>query len=87
MEKEIKFLTKKNDAIKELNKDLEEAIKHKNDNLSKVVNQLKPNQINYNNKLNELNKNLSVRGQLEQEIQMIKKEKFIIKHQKQKMKV
>ena len=63
IEKEIEFLTKKNEAIKELNKDLEEAIKHKKDNLQKVTNKLKPNQINYNNKLNQLKNNLNGKGQ------------------------
>ena len=63
MEKEIEFLKKKNEAIKELNKDLEEAIKHKKENLEKVENQLKPNQVNYNNKLNQLKNNLNGRGQ------------------------
>ncbi len=63
MEKEIEFLTNKNDAIKEINKDLEEEIKHKKENLKKVTNQLKPNQINYKNKLDQLNTNLSGRGQ------------------------
>ena len=59
MEKEIEFLTKKNEAIKDLNKELEEAIKHKKENLQKVTNQLKPNQINYTNKLNQLKSNLN----------------------------
>ena len=63
MEKEIEFLTKKNEAIKDLSKDLEEAIKHKKENLQKVTNQLKPNQINYTNKLNQLKNNLNGRGQ------------------------
>ena len=63
MEKEIEFLTKKNEAIKVINKDLEEAIKHKKDNLEKVKTQLKPNQINYTNKLNQLKNNLNGRGQ------------------------
>ena len=63
IEKEIEFLNKKNEAIKDLNKDLEEAIKHKKDNLQKVTNQLKPNQINYNNKLNQLKNNLNGKGQ------------------------
>ena len=63
MGKEIEFLKKKNEAIKDLNKDLEEAIKHKKENLQKVTNQLKPNQINYNNKLNQLKNNLNGRGQ------------------------
>jgi cephalosporin hydroxylase len=63
MEKEIEFLKKKNEAIKELNKDLEEAIKNKNDNLEKVTAQIKPNQVNYNNKLTQLKSNLNCRGQ------------------------
>jgi hypothetical protein len=63
MDKQIKFLTKKNEAIKELTKDLEEAIKHKKQNLENVSNQLKPHQVNYNNKLNQLKSNLNGRGQ------------------------
>ena len=42
---------------------MEEAIKHKKENLQKVTNQLKPNQINYNNKLNQLKINLNGKGQ------------------------
>jgi prefoldin subunit 5 len=63
MEKEIEFLNKKNEAIKELNKDLEEAIKHKKENLKKVTEQLKPNQINYMNKVELLKNNLNSRGE------------------------
>ena len=63
MKKEIEFLTKKNDAIKALNEDLEKAVKHKKDNLEKVKTQLKPIQINYTNKLNQLKNNLNIRGQ------------------------
>ena len=63
MEKEIEFLTKKNEAINLLNTDLEEAIKHKKENLEKVQIQLKPNQINYTNKLKQLKNNLNGRGQ------------------------
>ena len=63
MEKEIEFLTKKNDAIQELNKDLEIAIKHKKENLEKVTKQLIPNQISYTNKLAQLKNNLNGRGQ------------------------
>ena len=63
MKKEIEFLTKKNDAIKALNEDLEKAVKHKKENLEKVKTQLKPNQINYTNKLNQLKNNLNIRGQ------------------------
>ena len=63
MDKEIEFLKKKNEAIKELMKDLEETIKHKKENLQKVSNQLKPNQTNYNNKVNQLKNNLNGRGQ------------------------
>ena len=65
MQKEIQFLTKKNEAIKELNKDLEEAIKHKNDNLKKVKEQLEPNLANYNKKQNQLTANLKGRGQFQ----------------------
>ena len=63
MDKEIEFLKKKNEAIKVLSKDLEEAIRHKKENLQKVTNQLKPNQVNYTNKLNQLKNNLNGRGQ------------------------
>ena len=63
MEKEIEFLNKKNEAIKELNKDLEEAIKHKKENLQKVTEQLKPNQVNYMNKVELLKNNLNSRGE------------------------
>ena len=63
MEKELEFLTKKNNAIELLNIDLEKAIKHKKENLEKVKIQLKPNQINYTNKLNQLKNNLNGRGQ------------------------
>ena len=63
MEKEIEFLNKKNEAIKELNKDLEEAIKHKKENLKKVTEQLKPNQVNYINKVELLKNNLNSRGE------------------------
>jgi prefoldin subunit 5 len=63
MEKEIEFLNKKNEAIKELNKDLEEAIKHKKENLQKVTEQLKPNQVNYINKVELLKNNLNSRGE------------------------
>ena len=63
MEKEIEYLKKKNEAIKELNKDLEEAIKNKNNNLEKVTAQIKPNQVNYNNKLTQLKNILNCRGQ------------------------
>ena len=63
MKKEIEFLTKKNEAIKELNKELEESIKHKKENLKKVTNQLKPNEINYTNKKSQLENNLNGRGQ------------------------
>ena len=63
MEKQIEFLKRKNEAIKELNKDLEESIKQKKENLEKVTNQLKPNKINYENKLNQLKANLNGRGQ------------------------
>ena len=63
MEKEIEFLNKKNEAIKELNKDLEEAIKHKKENLKKVTEQLKPNQVNYMNKVELLKNNLNSRGE------------------------
>ena len=63
MEKEIEFLKQKNEAINTLNKDLAEAIKNKNNNLEKVTNQIKPNKVNYNNKLNQLKSNLNGRGQ------------------------
>ena len=63
MNKQIDFLTKKNKAITDLIKDLEEAIKHKKENLEKVTNKLKPYEINYNNKVNQLKNNLSGRGQ------------------------
>jgi len=63
MNKEIEFLSRKNEAIKNLSKDLEEAIKRKKENLQKITNQLKPNQINYNNKLNQLKNNLNGKGQ------------------------
>ena len=63
MKKEIEFLNKKNEAIKELNKDLEEAIKHKKENLQKVTEQLKPNQVNYMNKVELLKNNLNSRGE------------------------
>ena len=63
MEKEIEFLKRKNEAIKELNKDLEETIKNKNNNLLKVVEQMNPNRKNYENKLNQLKANLNSRGQ------------------------
>ena len=63
MEKEIEFLTKKNEVIKDLNKDLEEAVNHKKENLKKVTEQLKPNQISYANKLNQLKNNLNSKGQ------------------------
>jgi len=63
MQKEIEFLNKKNKAIKELNKDLEEAIKHKKENLQKVTEQLKPNQVNYMNKVELLKNNLNSRGE------------------------
>ena len=63
MDKQIKFLTKKNEAIKELTKDVEEAIKHKKENLENVSNKLKPHQINFDNKLKQLKNNLNGRGQ------------------------
>ena len=63
MNKQIDFLTKKNKAITDLIKDLEEVIKHKKENLEKVTNKLKPYEINYNNKVNQLKNNLSGRGQ------------------------
>ena len=63
MNKQIDFLTKKNKAITDLIKDLEEAIKHKKENLEKVTNKLNPYEINYNNKVNQLKNNLSGRGQ------------------------
>lgn len=63
MKKEIEFLNKKNEALKELNKDLEEAIKHKKENLQKVTEQLKPNQVNYLNKVELLKNNLNSRGE------------------------
>ena len=65
MEKEIEFLTKKNEVIKDLNKDLEEAINHKRKNLKDVTEQLKPNQISYANKLNQLKNNLNSKGQFQ----------------------
>ena len=65
MEKEIEFLKKKNEAIKELNKDLEETIKNKNNNLLKVEKQMNPNRKNYENKLNQLKANLNSRGQFQ----------------------
>ena len=63
MEKEIEFLTKKNSVIKDLNKDLEEAVNRKKENIKKVTEQLKPNQISYANKLNQLKNNLKSKGQ------------------------
>ena len=63
MNKQIEFLKKKNEAINDLTKDLQEAIKHKKENLENVTNKLKPIQINYNNKLNQLKNNLNCRGQ------------------------
>ena len=63
MEKKIAFLKKKNEAIEELKKELEEIIKNKNQNLQKVTEQLKPKQINYSNKLKQLKNNLNGRGQ------------------------
>ena len=65
MEKEIEFLTKKNEAIIELNKDLEEAINHKKNNLKKVTNKFEPSQKQYNTKLNLLKNNLKGRGQFQ----------------------
>ena len=63
MEKKIAFLKKKNEAIEELKKELEEIIKNKNQNLQKVTEQFKPKQINYSNKLKQLKNNLNGRGQ------------------------
>lgn len=63
MEKKIAFLKKKNEAIEELKKELEEIIKNKNQNLQKVTEQLKPKEINYSNKLTQLKNNLNGRGQ------------------------
>ena len=62
MEKEIEYLNKKNDAIKEISKNIEEAIKHKKENLQNVEKKLKPSEVNYNFKLNQLNQNLKGRG-------------------------
>jgi len=63
MDKKIAFLKKKNEAIEELKKELEEIIKKKNQNLQKVTEQLKPKQINYSNKLKQVKNNLNGRGQ------------------------
>jgi len=65
MEKKITFLKKKNEAIEELKKELEEIIKNKNQNLQKVTEQLKPKKINYSNKLKQIKDNLNGRGQFQ----------------------
>lgn len=62
MQEEIDFLTKKNEAIKELNKDLKEIIKHKKDNLEKVKKNFEPSQKKYQDQLVLLNNNLKGRG-------------------------
>ena len=63
MEKEIEFLTRKNKAIEDLNKDLEDTIKHKKEKLQNISNELEPNKKQYEYKLNLVKNNLKSRGQ------------------------